>query len=89
MNKKKNAPTSTTKSTGNPPGPELRFIQVLEQVEDPRALSCNFLHPLTSILFVTVVCSLCGADDWEACSATIRIAGKKSPDSKLLFCKKE
>jgi hypothetical protein len=25
----------------------------------------NFKHPLTTILFITVVCSLCGADDWE------------------------
>lgn len=66
MTKKKLAPKHITKATGNHPRPDLRFIKILEKVEDPRGASCNFLHSLTSILFITTVCSLCGADDWEA-----------------------
>jgi hypothetical protein len=49
----------------NRPLPNLKLIQILENIEDPRGDSCNFKHPLTTILFITVVCSLCGSDDWE------------------------
>ena len=45
--------------------PNLKLIQIFESIEDPREVSCNFKHPLPTILFITVVCSLCGADDWE------------------------
>lgn len=50
---------------GNHPLPDLKLIQIFESIEDPRGASCNFKHPLTTILFITVICSLCGADDWE------------------------
>lgn len=66
MKKKRQAPQHVHKNEGNHPCPNLSLIHILESVEDPRGASCNFLHPLTSILFTTIVCTLCGADDWEA-----------------------
>lgn len=40
--------------------------QAFISVTDPRSQkSINFCHPLSSILFITVVCSLCGSNDWE------------------------
>ncbi len=62
---KKPPPKHIRKKKGNHPQPNLRLIQSLESVEDPRGASCNFKHPLTTILFTTIICSLCGADDWE------------------------
>jgi predicted transposase YbfD/YdcC len=44
---------------------EPSIIQQFGAIEDPRKPSVNFRHPLSSILFITVVCSLCGSDDWE------------------------
>lgn len=41
------------------------ILQVFDSLEDPRKKSINFRHPLTTILFTTVVCSLCGSNDWE------------------------
>jgi predicted transposase YbfD/YdcC len=41
------------------------ILQVFDGLEDPRKKSINFRHPLTTILFITVVCSLCGSNDWE------------------------
>ncbi|MEX0962062.1 MAG: ISAs1 family transposase [Simkaniaceae bacterium] len=66
MDKKRPAPKHIQKCTGNHPRPDLKLIQTLDSVTDPRGASCNFKHPLTTILFITIVCSLCGADDWEA-----------------------
>ena len=37
----------------------------MSQIEDPRSPSFNLIHPLTTIFFITVVCSLCGSNDWE------------------------
>jgi predicted transposase YbfD/YdcC len=72
MTKKRPAPPHITKATGKHPRADFRFIGILEEVEDPRGASCNFLHPLTSILFMTTVCSLCGSDDWEAVALQAR-----------------
>lgn len=47
------------------PQPALRLIQILERIPDPRKPSCNFQHALTSIVFIVIVTSLCGADDWS------------------------
>ncbi len=45
---------------------EPSIIQVFNKVTDPRtSTSVNFRHPLSTILFITVVCSLCGSNDWE------------------------
>jgi hypothetical protein len=45
------------KINGNHPQPDLKLIRVLENVEDPRRASCNFEHPLITILFITIVFS--------------------------------
>lgn len=45
---------------------EPAIIRVFKAVADPRSPeSVNFCHPLTTILFIAVVCSLCGSNDWE------------------------
>ena len=42
------------------------IIQVLSNLTDPRSeKSLNYRHPLTTIMFITIVCSLCGSNDWE------------------------
>jgi len=48
-----------------PQYPRPTILQVFDGLEDPRKKSINFRHPLTTILFITVVCSLCGSNDWE------------------------
>ncbi len=52
------------KIEGNHPGKDLRVIHILQRVPDPRGPSCNFKHPLTTILFTAIVAVLCGANDW-------------------------
>lgn len=47
------------------PQPTLRLIRILDRIPDPRKPSCNFQHSLTSIVFIVIVSSLCGADDWS------------------------
>jgi len=57
--KKDNPPSQISSS-------EQSIIQVFNDVTDPRSeTSVNYRHPLTTILFITVVCSLCGSNDWE------------------------
>lgn len=51
--------------TGDHPQPNLPLIRILEEVAEPRGASCNFSHPLTSVLFITIVCALCGSDEWD------------------------
>ena len=53
------------KSSPQSPLPRPIILQVFDNLEDPRKKSINFRHPLTTILFITVVCSLCGSNDWE------------------------
>lgn len=64
MTKKKRMPGHITKKEFSHPGQDHNLIKALEKVDDPRGLSCNFQYSLTSILFMTIVASLCGADDW-------------------------
>ena len=47
------------------PQPTLRLIRILDHIPDPRKPSCNFQHSLTTIVFITILASLCGADDWS------------------------
>ena len=47
------------------PQPTLRLIRILDRIPDPRKPSCNFQYSLTSIVFIVIVTSLCGADDWS------------------------
>lgn len=65
MSKKRKAPAHIKVEKGNHPQPDLAIIRLLDTVDDPRGASCNFAHPLTTVLFITIVCTLCGADDWE------------------------
>jgi predicted transposase YbfD/YdcC len=46
------------------PQETIQLIRVFEKIQDPRKPSCNFRYSLTSILFIVLVTSLCGADDW-------------------------
>ena len=64
MTNKKSSPKHITKKEFNHPGKDLHLIKVFEKVSDPRGASCNFLYSLTSIFFITVVSSLCGANNW-------------------------
>ena len=65
MSKKREVPQHLRKLKGTHPRSDLRLIHVLENMDDPRGASCNFKHPLITILFITIVCSLCGADNCE------------------------
>jgi predicted transposase YbfD/YdcC len=47
------------------PGADSSWILVLNQVEDPREISCNTRHSITTILFIVFVTVLCGAKNWE------------------------
>jgi predicted transposase YbfD/YdcC len=66
MSRKGQMPKHIQKKIFHHPQPELRLIQILENIEDPRKPSCNFQHSLTSIVFIVIVTSLCGADEWPA-----------------------
>lgn len=65
MSKEKKVPSHIKIKKAQHPAANTKLIQILENVPDSRGPSCNFKHPLTTILFITVVCSLCGANDWE------------------------
>ena len=64
MTRKGKMPTHIQAKTFHHPQEDLRIIQILNAVPDPRKPSCNFQYSLTSILFIVVVGVLCGADDW-------------------------
>ena len=40
-------------------------IHVLTEIEDPRKPSCNFHHSLVTVIFISLLGVLCGANDWE------------------------
>lgn len=65
MNKNRRAPKHIYKRKGNHPQSELKLIQILEKIDGPRGPSCHFVHPLTTIFFIAIICSLYGADHWE------------------------
>lgn len=64
MTKKKHMPAHIKRAEFSHPAKDQNLINELEGIEDPRGPSCNFTYSLTSILFMTIVASLCGADDW-------------------------
>lgn len=42
-----------------------KIIQYIEEISDPRDTSAlNFKHPLTSVIFIAFIASICGANDW-------------------------
>ena len=49
----------------NHPAADRLAIAILDSVKDPRKPSQFFRHSLTSVLFMTVVAVICGADDWS------------------------
>lgn len=67
--KKRGAPSHVQKPAFVHPAKETPFISILEGVPDPRGPSPNFKYSLTTILFITTVTMLCGADDWEEIAA--------------------
>ena len=40
-------------------------MTILEKVDDPREISCNTRHSVTTILFIAFTTILCGATNWE------------------------
>ncbi len=65
MARKHQAPKHVKLNQGNLSKPDLKIFKILKEVPDPRQASCNFEHSLSTILFITLVCSLCGANDWK------------------------
>lgn len=63
MTDEKRIPKHIKKPTANHPAAGTRLIQILDDVPDPRGASCNFKHPLTSVLLMAIVATLCGAND--------------------------
>jgi len=41
------------------------WVTILENVDDPREVSCNTRHSVTTILFIAFTTILCGATNWE------------------------
>lgn len=41
------------------------LIQILNQLPDERQLA-KVHHPIAIIVFIAIVCSVAGADDWES-----------------------
>ncbi len=58
-------PADIKPKTFHHPQPTLQLITILEKIPDPRRPSCNFKYSLTSIVFIVVVTTLSGADDWQ------------------------
>ena len=46
------------------PGIELALVKILEEAEDPRTPSPSFRYSLTSVLFMALMATICGAIDW-------------------------
>ena len=46
------------------PGEDHPLIAILEDVEDPRKPSLSFRYSLTSVLFMALITTICGATDW-------------------------
>lgn len=58
-------PKHVTRMQFNHPGSQFPLIQILEGIEDPRKPSKFFRYSLTSVLFMTLVGYLCGANEWH------------------------
>ncbi len=64
MARKHQAPEHIKINQGNLPKSDLKIFKILHEVPDPRQASCNFKHPLPTILFITLVCSFCDANNF-------------------------
>lgn len=47
------------------PAADSSWMLILNQVEDPRQISCNTRHSIATILFIVFTTVLCGAKNWE------------------------
>lgn len=56
--------SSNSEQTAKP-----KILELAEKVPDPRIDRCK-KHPLASMIFVALVGTVCGADDWVAISDT-------------------
>jgi len=57
-------PTHVKKKEFSHPNIHNPIIQILEKIEDQRRPSQFFQYSLTSVLFMTIIATLCGAKDW-------------------------
>lgn len=64
MTKKGQMPAHIQEKQFHHPQPDLCLIQVLQKIPDPRKPSCNFQYSLVSVVFIVIVTTLSGADDW-------------------------
>src|SRR5262245_57072327 len=62
-------PMSENESTNPVLGNKPKIIELAERIPDPRSEKFK-KHPLTSIIFIALVCTVCGADDWVAIADT-------------------
>ena len=63
--KKGQVPAHIQSKTFYHPQAKEPWIAILEKIEDPREVSCNTRHSLTTILFIAFTTVLCGATNWE------------------------
>lgn len=55
----------STNSNGSANKSKPKIIEYIEEIDDPRnPSSCNYKHPFVSIIFITFIGALCGANDW-------------------------
>jgi predicted transposase YbfD/YdcC len=57
-------PTHVKKKFFSHPNIQHPVIQILEEIEDSRKPSYFFQYSLTSVLFMTLIATICGAKDW-------------------------
>jgi predicted transposase YbfD/YdcC len=63
--KKGQVPAHIQPKTFHHPQADTPWVAILEAVKDPREISCNTRHSVTTILFIAFTTVLCGATNWE------------------------
>lgn len=64
MTKKGQMPAHIQEKQFRHPQSNLRLIQILQTIPDPRKPSCNFQYSIVTVVFIVIVTTLSGADDW-------------------------
>ncbi|MCB9092734.1 MAG: ISAs1 family transposase [Halobacteriovoraceae bacterium] len=64
MTKKGQMPAHIQEKQFQHPQSNLRLIQILQTIPDPRKPSCNFQYSIVTVVFIVIVTTLSGADDW-------------------------
>ncbi len=62
-------PSHIVPPTFSHPGKDHPILQIFLSVKDPRMPTLFLVYPLTSVLFMTLVSTICGAKDWEQIAA--------------------